>query len=528
MKRFLTLPLLVSSLFLLFVTCQKTIVVQQNSNAIASGTLKDSSGNCMFDSVKGTFYNGVPPGRDTCFLQLKVDVTDTGRYAVYTDSVNGFGFADTGYFHETGIHFLKLKPIGTPHIIDTTDFTVHFNNDSCFFSIPVKDSTGLQYFDLTKDATGTMKDDEDNCFPIEIFGDYYKDISLAGTNYVRVTVNIIYPGNFKISTDTVNGFYFNTEQQIIDPGVYIFDLRGHGKPTHIETSRFLVKFNGEGCPFNITSKDSSERIILKPAVYEANENMCRNAEVSYPYPTIRTPLALNNTIMLQVNVTNLGDGTYGMGTGSKNGFAYSTTGIFNSTGIQNVTLYGYGTPERAGHTSLPITIHSGSGFTSCDISVLVTDMPGHDTATNSWVFSEGQNYYQGIFAYPDVYFGENSSSDGKQLTLHGTDVWDEIDTVINMVVQFPESATAPIPGIYISDPYPDHTHTNEFNFKLINSETFIYTSKAASLNNEKTLTITITACDVDNRIVEGIFSGHVLDKEGNIVNITNGKFKAKY
>src|SRR5947207_2228860 len=84
--------------FLLF-SCQKEYSFEKEATVVgAKGSLKDSLGNCLPDSVHGTFYNGVTPGGDTAFVEIQVNVDSTGSYNISTDLQNGFMFKDSNYF----------------------------------------------------------------------------------------------------------------------------------------------------------------------------------------------------------------------------------------------------------------------------------------------------------------------------------------------------------------------------------------------------------------------------------------------
>ena len=114
-------------------------------NAIFS--FKDSLGNCLPDSVHGTFYNGVLPGSDTAYVEVQVRVDSIGSYAIYTDDKtfqNGLMFADSGYFSTTGYATIKLKPIGQAIFHEPIPFTISSLSDStvCSFTVYVQDSTG--------------------------------------------------------------------------------------------------------------------------------------------------------------------------------------------------------------------------------------------------------------------------------------------------------------------------------------------------------------------------------------------------
>ncbi len=122
--------------------CQKELSIETNQNLAAAGSLQDTAGNCMPETVVGTFYDGVEPGRDTAYVVVNVNVTNPGSYSIYTNTQNGFYFSDSGYFTNTGLQTVKLRPVGVPIIPDSTLFNVTFDSSICSFTVYVKDSTG--------------------------------------------------------------------------------------------------------------------------------------------------------------------------------------------------------------------------------------------------------------------------------------------------------------------------------------------------------------------------------------------------
>jgi len=140
----------------LFLACQRTISWDFN----ATGTLKDAQSICFPANISGTFYNGITPGSDTAYVEVKVNVFSTGNYTISTDVENGLRFFDSGFFNTIGIHVLKLKPVGTPVNIMPVSFTVSFDTSFCSFTLDVKDSALLdkslntwQYTDIKSGIT---------------------------------------------------------------------------------------------------------------------------------------------------------------------------------------------------------------------------------------------------------------------------------------------------------------------------------------------------------------------------------------
>src|ERR1700750_1002922 len=120
---------------LLFFSCQKELSNETATTFAASGSLWDSSGVCLPDSVHGTFYGGVTPGSDTAYVEIQVNVTQAGSYNITSDQQDGFIFADSGFFSNTGINIIHLKPVGTPIIPTTATFNINFDSSFCSFNV---------------------------------------------------------------------------------------------------------------------------------------------------------------------------------------------------------------------------------------------------------------------------------------------------------------------------------------------------------------------------------------------------------
>jgi hypothetical protein len=127
----------------LFSSCSKELSNESDASQMindATGTLKDSSGNCMSIIQGGTYYNGVTIAGDTNYVKIYIDVRAKGNFNIQTNKHNGFQFSETGVFADTGIQILNLKASGKPAEIMPTDFTIMFDGESCSFTINVIDS----------------------------------------------------------------------------------------------------------------------------------------------------------------------------------------------------------------------------------------------------------------------------------------------------------------------------------------------------------------------------------------------------
>jgi hypothetical protein len=120
--------------------CVKEYSYENMDNPFAEGTLHDSAGNCLYNSVTGTFYSGLQLNTNTNYLEVELNITKPGSYYITTDLQNGFRFADSGYFHNAVDTIIRLLPIGIPVKATQTFFTIQFNNEACTVNVNVKDS----------------------------------------------------------------------------------------------------------------------------------------------------------------------------------------------------------------------------------------------------------------------------------------------------------------------------------------------------------------------------------------------------
>lgn len=133
---------------ILFTACSKDYSVETGVSLAATGSLQDANGNCMHDTTIGTFYNGVIPNgnltgdNDTAYVLVKVNVTTVGSYNITSTTENGLYFSDSGYFTNTGLETIKLKPVGTAILPISSTYSISFDTTTCYFTVIAKDSTG--------------------------------------------------------------------------------------------------------------------------------------------------------------------------------------------------------------------------------------------------------------------------------------------------------------------------------------------------------------------------------------------------
>jgi len=221
-----TMQIFAFVLFAIAFGCQKELSFEGN---MAKGTLKDSFGVCFPQTLHGTFYNGVTPGADTAYIEVKVNVIKTGSYAILTDTQNGFGFSASGIFNNAGINIIKLKSTGTPVAHVPTDFTIRFDTSACYLTINVFDSAML------KRGTAPLYNWK--------FTDTKKGLTYKGifeNNYIMNSFNVLVLSTKEAQSpgDTALTIHIGLPTGIITPGIYRTD--------HPTTGIAFTTFN-DGC-----------------------------------------------------------------------------------------------------------------------------------------------------------------------------------------------------------------------------------------------------------------------------------------
>lgn len=155
---------LLLAVFFAFEACKKEFSVERGGfNGTAQGELVDSLGNCKSAEVKGDYKVDTALVPTYNYVNINVNFTTQGKYKIYSDTVNGMWFLDSGFAVSTGPSVIKLKGYGTPILPKTTDFVLIFNNNICSFSVPVSGSgtggsgggtgSGGDYFPTTEGSS---------------------------------------------------------------------------------------------------------------------------------------------------------------------------------------------------------------------------------------------------------------------------------------------------------------------------------------------------------------------------------------
>jgi hypothetical protein len=153
MKRIIHILVVGFCLLMFIQSCTKEMSEETiGLRGTAEGVLTDSLGNCKNATIKGKYVIDTAL-TDSNYVIVAVNITVTGKYRIFSDTVNGMWFLDSGFALSTGATTVKLKGKGTPLLPGSSDFIVSFGNSFCKFTVttlgPNNGSSTLDYLPIT-------------------------------------------------------------------------------------------------------------------------------------------------------------------------------------------------------------------------------------------------------------------------------------------------------------------------------------------------------------------------------------------
>ena len=110
---------------------------------------------------------------------------------------------------------------------------------------------------LSTRARGSLHDDAGDCFSSSVKGTYFTGVTVPGSSYIELQVNVTTPGSYRIASDTVNGFSFENSGVFTATGLQTIKLQASGKPIQVEISNFFISFDSTICLFSVNVQDST-------------------------------------------------------------------------------------------------------------------------------------------------------------------------------------------------------------------------------------------------------------------------------
>ena len=115
-------------------------------------------------------------------------------------------------------------------------------------------SKELSYEGPDTPAEGTMQSAlTGDCLPKTVTGIYKVAVPLvADSKTISVAVNVSTTGTYLVTTDTVNGFFFNATGRFTSPGTNTVKLRSNGTPFAAGVNNFRISFDSTFCDVQVT------------------------------------------------------------------------------------------------------------------------------------------------------------------------------------------------------------------------------------------------------------------------------------
>jgi hypothetical protein len=217
----------------------------------------------------------------------------------------------------------------------------------------------------------------------------------------------------------------------------------------------------------------------------------------------------SDTSYIQVNVQVTKAGPYHIITNDQDGVVFSADGNFTDTGVQNVKLKAHGLFPNYG------TVHflTAYNYSPCNLSFDIRDSTYRDQPDNSWQFTANGHIYKGtgtaVYTHLPTYAGDTYAFYGSMEGYSDTSL---IVSSLFFNFEHPDD-----PNHYTSDGSSYFSFvTSRFVSPRVGPWSATYTSAPAAVMN-------VIKSNYTN-IYQ--FNGTVRDSTGNIISITDGRYRA--
>ena len=482
---------LLTAALVLVIGCAKELSFETGGSPSSGSLQDDATGDCLPKSVNGVFEAGKALIAANNSITVSVDVTTTGTYTIYTDTVNGYYFRASGTFNTLGATVVTLRGNGTPFATGINNFVVTYGATSCDIQVPVLPSgAGGPATYTLKPGTGG------NCSVVSVNGTYVQNAALNGSHTVQIDVDVTAIGTYNVSTTATNGMTFSGTGAFLATGPGVITLTGSGTPTTPGPNTIPITVGATSCNFSVT--------VVGPAVFTFD---CPNAQVNGTYQAGSSLSATLNTIDVDVIVTTAG--AYSITTATTNGMIFSGSGTL-SVGTTTITLAGSGTPTAGGNSNIPLVF----GAATCSVPVTVTAAP-----TIDWKFTEGTTTYQGSTVPGGLTSFDNTSFPPFIFVVYEGDNVAGDDLLFN----FTDNAG----GINANETYNTNaiaSNTGGFSFNAAGGETYDADLTTSGVH----ITFKVTSHNTSTKTIVGTFSGTVKNSANVTKTISNGSFTMIY
>ncbi|MFL5741028.1 MAG: hypothetical protein ACJ75B_12475 [Flavisolibacter sp.] len=221
------------------------------------------------------------------------------------------------------------------------------------------------HFQFNEQSDGSLLAGTDHtCQPIIVGGNFIAGSNLNDSNFLEVSVQVISPGTYLITSDTLNGYSFHASGSFSGTGTIKVKMQATGRPLKQEDDHFSIRYNNTTCEVVIAVQSNP----LQPAVFQlqGSPGQCMNFSLSGNYVK---NIALDTGSKLTIQVMVSTPGSYFITTDTVNGFSFSASGVWATAGLHTVTLAGQGKPVNQQNSLF--TVKAGNSTCSFTVPVLV-------------------------------------------------------------------------------------------------------------------------------------------------------------
>jgi len=236
------------------ISCQKEYsyedAIIDTAGLQTSSYVLEGAPNACFDYRLNGNYNLAHAMTVDNNVTVWVNVISVGSFSIATNAVDGISFSQSGIFTSTGSQELILPATGVPEKTGVFTFKPASAFSSCSFGVAVTDLQPPATYQFPANSDGT-------CSSYQTPSSIYHGVPLTSGNSITVSVNVNAPGNFIISTNTLNGMTFSQAGKFSTPGPQSVRLNGRGTPVEtgvfVFTPSIIVDGNvvGNGCNLNV-------------------------------------------------------------------------------------------------------------------------------------------------------------------------------------------------------------------------------------------------------------------------------------
>ncbi len=362
MSHFVKLLIFISFSAFLITGCTKDYSFEGGPLTTANYTFIKNGDSCSAYVVSGNYTVSTPLNTGNR-VQVQVNVADTGAYSINTNGNNGMVFSASGNFTTTGNQTIVLSGSGTPSADGIFTFSAT-GNPSCSFTVSVTPAG------VTKSVYSFVGANS-NCAGAILSGNYIAGIALTAENTVELKVTVTTPGAFSIKTDTLDGISFSASGTFASTGSQAIVLKGSGTPADSRDLIFMPNSGTSSCSFSLSvlTNGPLATYVLESGTGTNGTTQC-NFVVAGDY-VANTALTNADSVTIRAYITI--PGGYTISTGTSGGMVFSSTGVFTTTGSQNVALKGTGKPTASGdYTFTPSIIGPAPlGGAACSFTITV-------------------------------------------------------------------------------------------------------------------------------------------------------------